>query len=467
MMQINQKYEQTIKFRDLFFNLLYHWRSLLIVFLAGVLVGGGYYYLSQSTKNENAAKTVAETEATLSDMNNQASAVTYLELLEGYQEYIENSILYKINPFDEWVAVKSYRVDQTEENIVTRTKTWLASYYASLWNNVTEDGLEEAFGTRELRYASELITLYDGNRAITGSNDAVEGMGSVFSLQVIGADKAAAERGMKYVSGLIENACQAEIAEVYPHELVIMGSSVVSDVDTSLISKKESFNKNITADQKALEEIQKKISPEQLNEQETEGEKSPSVVKHKISRKALIKNGLILGIAGMAVLLVIYSIAYIFKGVLRSGDDLKAGYMLPVYSEFYHSRARRPGKGLDGLIEKWEQKGKSKSEQETCRHLCALLQSNFENKCVLLTGTISAEDLESLTKGMRPWLNENKVELKTGARFSENAEAIMASGKADAVLIVEKKQQSRLSEIRKMAEALQINRANVCGCIVL
>ena len=42
-----------------------------------------------------------------------------------------------------------------------------------------------------------------------------------------------------------------------------------------------------------------------------------------------------------------------------------------------------------------------------------------------------------------------------------------ASAKADAVLIVEKKHQSRFSEIRKMAEALQINQANVRGCIVL
>ena len=480
-MQINQKYEQTIKFRDLFFHILYHWRSLLVILLAGMLIGGGYHFISFSLKAEKkedpqvaeqtgvTGDTISGMELSLSEINGIRSANTYLELLEGYRKYYENSLLFRINPFEEWVAVKTYRIDQPEENIVTRTKTWLPAYYASFWNVTDKEELEKVFGSGDLQYVSEVITMFDGNKAITGANDSMEGMGSVFSVKVIGTDQESAEKRMTYVSGLIENQCHDQIASLYPHEIEIMGESILTEVDTALLSQKESFGKNITNDQKALDDILKSLDSVELQNKGTEVQlvTKKTAQGKKISIKYTLKYALALGGAGLVFLVVVYAVLYIFGGVLHSSEDLKAGYMLPAYGEFEHSRARKPGKGLDGMIEKWERKGRKGNDREVYDHICALLMTNYANKKVLLTGTVPEEKISLLLQNMRQRLDENALRLEAQAGFSDNTGAIPATKEADAVLIVEEKHHSRLSDIRKMAETLQLNQANVSGCIVL
>jgi hypothetical protein len=67
-------------------------------------------------------------------------------------------------------------------------------------------------------------------------------------------------------------------------------------------------------------------------------------------------------IVGAFLLVAIYAVKYIMSGVLHSGSELSERYGLPVYGEFAKSRARRPGKGLDKLFEKWEFKHASSED---------------------------------------------------------------------------------------------------------
>ena len=45
-MQLNKEYERVISVRDLFFHLLYRWRSILAAALIGALLLGGYAWIS-------------------------------------------------------------------------------------------------------------------------------------------------------------------------------------------------------------------------------------------------------------------------------------------------------------------------------------------------------------------------------------------------------------------------------------
>ena len=47
-MQINYNYEPEILLKDLFFDLLYHWRSIVVAALVGAVVLTGYQYYTKS-----------------------------------------------------------------------------------------------------------------------------------------------------------------------------------------------------------------------------------------------------------------------------------------------------------------------------------------------------------------------------------------------------------------------------------
>ena len=53
------------------------------------------------------------------------------------------------------------------------------------------------------------------------------------------------------------------------------------------------------------------------------------------------------------------------------------------------------------------------------------------------------------------------------ADILRNSDAIADAGKADAVVIVEKKHISRMKDIGRMAEILEISKAKVIGSIIL
>ena len=156
---------------------------------------------------------------------------------------------------------------------------------------------------------------------------------------------------------------------------------------------------------------------------------------------------------------------YIMSGVLHSGSELSERYGLPVYGEFAKSRARRPGKGLDKLFEKWEFKHAS-SEDVVVDEIVAMLRERHNGKCVLLTGTVSGDKLNNLSQKLQSKL-EGAVGLATEGDFLTNNAAIADASEADAVVMVEEKHASRLNSIEREAELLIMGSANVSGCIAI
>lgn len=455
-MQINQQYEQTIRFRDLFFYLLYRWRSLLVICLAAILLSMGVF--SFFGINAEPEDPLFDAEALLE--SSRLDEAMYRELIAGYQDYKEKSLLFRIDPFAKWVATKTYRIDQPDEgDDLSKTKAWYASYYAALWNNTTEENLQEVFGTADLQYIDEVVHMYDGNKAITGSNETTEGMGGVFSLKVFGVNMEEAEKRAEYISSLVENDCYQQINTAYPHQLVVTGESIVTEVDKDLPGKKEDVTKGLTSAMKSLENTLKK--QEEYAAEAAELRKTGTL--HIVKSSA--KKGIAVGIACLAAAIACYAACYVLSGRLRSGDDLKIGYRLPVFAEFDTSYARKPGKGIDGLIEKWEKKGKKNQRKQIISNLQTLLRTNFAGQRLVLTGTLPENEYASLMNEIEK--EKDTAETRLEASFLSNPKAMEDAGKADAVLIVEKKQLSKMSEIREMAEQLQMNKANVSGCIIL
>lgn len=454
-MQINKNYEREIDLKDLFFHLLYRWRSILVAAVIFAILLGTYQYMNLELTHKKGKLTKAEKqyEIELQDFrdnlrNSRNNVKTYTNLINEKNDYLNESVYMKLDAQNEWYAYKRYliKVDQAVLDALPQAiQEDPADLVASMYTSTLKSGLDSAemealLGTGKREYIDELV----GVGGDATSNNLV--------LSVIGSSQEDVLRQLAYFDNRLHTLCVPKAQEVAAHTLTLMDEDVRSRIDSGLSAKQDEINKQIIAWQDEL-----KKQKETLNDLEDKEEP-----KKPIGIKKFAAIGFILG----AFLLAgIHAVRYAIGGKLHLGRELSETYGLPVYGDFIKSRARRPGKGLDRLFEKWEFRHAS-SDEAIINDIVALIRERNDGKRVLLTGTVVQEKLESLRQKLRPGLND-AVQIEIASDFLANGAAITDASQADTVVLVEEKHVSRLQDIQREAELLIMGSANVTGCVLI
>jgi ribonuclease BN (tRNA processing enzyme) len=142
-------------------------------------------------------------------------------------------------------------------------------------------------------------------------------------------------------------------------------------------------------------------------------------------------------------------------------------YGLFVFAEADHSRARRPGKGIDALIEKWEF-GKSRiNASQACQQAASLLASKVTGNTLVLVSTRPSENsVKPMQKALENVLGSKAGKIVDMGDFLSNEDAARLANGAD-LLIVEEKYESSTDRMRREAEILSLQSVNVLGSVVL
>ena len=454
-MRINKDYEQEIDLKDLFFQLLYCWRSILVAALIGAVLMGSYRILSIELTHKEGKKTKDEKQYEVDlqefrdNLRNARNGVkTYTNLIKEKNEYLDDSVYMKLDAQDEWFAFKRYyiQVDQAVLDALPQAiqedpaERVASAYTETLKNGLDPEEMEALLGTGKREYIDELVSI--GGDA--GSN--------TLTLSVIGANEEDVLRQLAYFADRLNTVCGPKAQAVASHTLTLLDEDVRSRIDGGLSAKQDEINKQILEWQTALKE-----QKEALNELE---DKEEPKLGRGIGKASVI--GFLLG----ALLLAgIHAVKYIVGGRLHCGSELTDRFGLPVYGEFPKSRARRPGKGLDKLFEKWEFKHAS-SDAVVVNEIVALLRERHGGKRVLLTGTVSEDKLLNLSQKLQPGL-EGAVLLDAQGDILTNSAAITGASGADAVVLVEEKHVSKMNGIEHGAELLIMGSAKVEGSVVI
>ena len=448
-MQRGKEYVREISIRDLFFHILYRWRSIVIAALVGALILGGYAYISNRSRAKNTSSAAATGEVSSLQANYEASNKLYQSLLEDNRDYRENSIVMKINPYKVWKATTVYAVvmDDAEGSAGAAYNPAVpiaAAYPALIFDDAADEKLKAIYKDVDLQYINEVV-----------SAAAVVNSGS-FTVTVIGLTKKMAAEGQKYFENVIQKASEGDIQQIGKHRVVQLSQYVSQTVDTTIESRQANVAKNIATYQSGITTNDTAVS------------KAPS--SSKKSGKAAKKPGVkyaALGLAGgLALMVCLYAVMYLLSGRIRDARELTERFGVPVYGKLNHSRARRPGKGIDRLIEKWEFRKNRTDEETAYENICALIREQGEGKKVLLTGTIGAEKIAETAEKIREKAGEG-TEITAEGDFLKNSRAITEAGQAAAVVIVEAQHVSEAEEIRRMTEMLRIGKANVCGAVAV
>ena len=432
-MQINKNYLGELKFKDLFFHVLYRWRSILLIALACALVLGGTQYLNDRKRAGNAGEAPEEPKLT-------AVGQFRSDLLEGRRGYLQESPYIRLDAKNVWTAEKTWLVKAGEGETVSADSILQA--YAAPLAGAGDAELEEAFGTSV--YAGELVRV-----TLSGESDTV-------NVRVQGADRETVEKGMAFVSGRIEAISAGKAKEAGSHELLVLSEGVSAGPDAELAKKQEELLRFVADEEKEAEKDNERLSGErsswqaQVNGAAAQASLGPAV------KKAVL--GFVLAAVLMAAL---YVVLYAVNGRMKGAEEITGKYGVPVLGECFRSASKHKGKGLDGLLEKLEGKNRVPADAEAQDRLASLAEGWEEAGTVGLASTLPEGDLKALEEALKKRRPEKEIAVL--ADFTRSGKAVAEAAKAGAVVWVEEKGVSRRQEMDQAAETLLAAGAKVKG----
>lgn len=454
-MRFDKDYVREISFRDLFFHLLYRWRSILAAALIGAVLLGGYVFVSNLSRaaEKTDPVTVQTIEPTTEESAPESTEVNerlYKLLLDETTDYCNRSILMRVDPYAVWKASAVYTVIPEEDSRAETTgenspETLVATAYPwMVFNGMDMKRLAEIYGETEPKYIREAV-----------STSYISGSGS-FSIETIGLTEEMAVESLAYFDELIMNEVQGDLQRVCKHSVVRISDFVWQIYHQTALNRQNDVLKNYTTYFKA-------VYPN--GKPEDNGAASP--VQSVKTKKPKIRRFALIGfIAGAFFMICLYGVLYMLSRKLRKARELTDQFGVPVYGQLNHTRARCPGKGPDGLIEKWEFR-KTKTERDAVlENTCVLVRENGGEGGVLLTGTLPTERMQALADGMKERLGDT-VPLTVEGSFLKNPRVIAEAANASAVIIAEEQYASDLDEIRRMLELLKIGKTPASGAIVI
>ena len=440
---LNRDYDPEYRLKDVFFHLLYRWRSILLVTLLCAAVFGAWQAFSVNAVHHAGNKTKDELRYE-QDMetyekevaNAQKKLTQYQKLLDEQTADQDESLLMQLDPGDVWIAEKKYLA----ADIQGPAADVLAVYTGAMVSDHDEAALEDAFGTNNAGYANEVVTI---------GADSEE---NTFRVTVAASTKEMAEKGMAYAAQKIDEA-QKSAQEIGQHTLLAVNEGVSRQILPDLTEKKKTLNDTIAKYMDKVKTLEKNLTGAVENKPLQPGD--------PVIRGVLTGAGL-----GLLAMIGLYLITLVLRGKLKRGDELTEQYNVPLFGEMNRSGARKPGKGIDGLLERMESGKTQKTEEQVYDNAAALVRENAGEGTLLLAGTVGTDVLDRVKAEMAKRLGGNTC-IGTLADFPAGSGAVEEVNRAGAVLWVEEKNVSRNDGIRKAAEVFENTGAAVIGTLVV
>lgn len=573
-MKINYDYEPVIILKDLFFELLYHWRSILVAALIGALLLGGYQYYTDREKANSAVESMqgllspdtaepatdaaepsadaaepaadaaepatdaaepaadasrqdeysawldeyrSQTERYKSELEKYNSNVAMYQsriennqsLINDLQDYMANSVYYNLDPSMLHSAVRTYliKLDQVDPALATvqnidPANDLLVLYSFALKNNLRSDEMKALLGTDDDRYISELVDI----KSNTGSN--------TLELTVRGSSDDMVSKAMEFFHQRLMEACAGEMQTYYPHQLLTVNDSKnLYDQKAQLVEDQQKQLQSLTKYQnaiadaeKALAKLEQPVEPESWpdfmvelqtgtdaqdegqaavptdaqdqaeadaqdgGETDAEAYAKGAMLLAKARAKEQKKQIAVKAAIGFALLAlltaVFYAVRYLTGERLRDSVEMTRRYGLLVFEDAPHSRARRPGKGIDGLIERLEF-GKKLNPSGVGRQAALLLSKAVpEGSSLVLVSTRPEKMLNQVHGALSEALRAKDISVVcTADSLKEDRMADIPDGAK--LVIVEEKHESKIVGITREAELVSMLRQNAIGAILL
>lgn len=285
--------EETIRLHELFGVAIRAWKGIIATMLIFALLLGGYQayrQVSLARDPENAPEEIEERyqdalkEYAAEQNKLQRTLKEQETLLASKEEYLEKSILFQVDPFDEYITNIIFTLSDIDESTepfryANTAADYLAqkirSQYIALWNSmdVPKDIGLTKYADLEWKYLSDVISV-----------STLEG--ELLCIQALGVSASDAEELASAVYRYF-GAHKDEIAAASAqHTLTLMSRVTKNVIDEDLITKKENLETEI--DDLIISIKDTKQAIEELEEPERETTYSSAAILKSVAKYVII-----------------------------------------------------------------------------------------------------------------------------------------------------------------------------------
>lgn len=475
---MNKKYqnykesELEIDLIDMMFYLIKHWRSLLLVVVAGILFGCGISVLKKPVV-DNLPVIVEEYTPTEADLNNMELANEYKQLYEDQSQYRENSLLMQIDADNVYEGKLRYYI------LAGSDTEYIGLLYQNILNSEDVlDALKTASGLKcDNKYIREILScvvsrgedFYIGDTEdsfLKAGNYIVQNV--VIDYKISYSDKEICEKMLSALSDEVEKV-HAECSQNYSdYDMRQINHSVTQTVRTDIANLQKNCMDLIGAyltniekyedafDEKALAYYKTEYLGEVVND-ESEEVQAPAEVE-TVSVRSMVKwlfAGTFFFCLCWVVVLVFF---YVFAKRVRIPKDLEKTFHMPVFG-----RMRDLNKGKNNIDRRIETMRKDHlklaDDIEYVIHSIIFLEKQKIVLCGNSKNQLFIHLSEKLQKSQMGVVKENFV--------CQDGSALDAAKNSDGVILLIELNETTYDDVRRELAVCHMQEIPVLGAVIV
>lgn len=330
--------EQEIDLIDLLFELLMHWRGMVISMLVVAVLAAGYSFLSSKMSADHARQQQEMLSAQIEQIQQEGTSsvekmdegmkeseklevqklLVNEELYAKKREYYDNSYLMKCNAYSMYQATLTYTVNATD-------RTTACDIQQIYGNTIKTSAL-----LQQLSDASGVSFTSIGEMVEVIADDPDRGS-KIFSITLTASNQEMADTLTKVTQQYIKNLQKQLRGDGYEHTLDEMCDSQGPVVLEWLAEEQESVQNSILTYESTIASLRDSLGDKSKiwDYYITQGGSSGSIPKVSIPEvKISLKITLIGAIAGIFLYAAVICVQYLLNSTLKRSDDLNQLYRL-------------------------------------------------------------------------------------------------------------------------------------------
>lgn len=491
--QTTYNHEEEIDLIQLAFSILHKYRQILMTVVICAVLAAGFglaknayssYAESKAADSEDVAvaKSAAQQkydeemlayreEKTKHDTNVQEYQEELLEnqqaiestkiKIQNAQEYLDNSVLNTIDPYNVPVAQADLYVS-TDYKImpgmdyqnVDYTDAVLKAYSSLITNSETMEKIAKTVGMEE-RYLQELVS-------VSGDSST-----RLLTIRAYGADEATANKILDALLVRMEDVRPTIQSTVGSHSIAQLTRTSTVSVMTWLRDSQQqnrddltNLQNQVTTLEAADRVLEQSIEDEQQALEAMELPEKPKETGN--SMKMVVLGALLGGVLACGVVVV----KFLLDGMVYSASELNRSTGLPVLGALASDRTKKAGK-LDAKLYQMEGRPDGSADAEMLCLMAQTIRSRApEAKNILVTGDLPADQLEALAAALQatePLRGQSVTAAESILKAAATVPHVVA---ADAIVLAADCTVTRTDAVREQNEKIVRLGKQILGCIV-
>lgn len=421
-----------ISMREIFIFSLKRW---WIVLLSMVVIGSLFTVISLRKQKETVHSIQTEYDKTMAEYREKEEKNSELlseatKQRDDLAEYMNNSVLMRVLPQkvkQSTVNVSILREPWNYVELITIGEHYNAyakdTDYHAIFSNNNKDNLGN-------RYLSEMV-------------DVTRGQTDLMTITVKGRDDDDTESLAKLTYEYLLNKREQIIKDTgFDHELKVISSATKVSPDTATLNLQYVVNQNLAA-------LEAKV-----NALITEKPSVPVYPEYSLYKTIL--TGILLGVVtGAVFILFLYVIIFSVQYIYQPQNQLGLRFLGNM----------RPKNNKNNLV---DGQTRLQDEKEALEFTMANINDVLtDRKSILLTGTIPQAKIEQFARGLNDKYKECHLSVSFGSNVLDSANTVSLLSRADAVIIVESVNRSRIRQINLQKERIEQSAKPILGYVIV